>query len=134
MPLIVHSFSRSQGPTPSLQKFVPPAIVKTFADLIPAADVRDGTIAPESLQHRRHLGLWIDLSPFHVHPLRHYTPLTQCLSLKGSSIPPFHVHPLRHYTPLTQCLSLKGSSIELVKIILESHPALFLYINVLLTS
>src|SRR4030042_6735854 len=61
--------------------------LQTLADLVFAADIRNRTLTSEPFQDRRHLGLRIDLSAFHAHPLRHYTRLALCLSPKGSSIP-----------------------------------------------
>ena len=74
------------------QELVPPAIVKTLADLVFAADIRHGVLAAEPFQDCQHLGLRINLTSFHAYPLRHYTRLTSCLSLKGSSILVFHIY------------------------------------------
>ena len=63
------------------QELVPPAIVQTLADLVFAADIRHGALASEPFQDCHHLGLRINLTAFHAHPLRHYTRLTLCLSL-----------------------------------------------------
>ena len=43
-------------------------------------------IPSEPFQDCRHLGLRINFTAFHSHPLRHYTRLTFCLTPKGSSI------------------------------------------------
>jgi hypothetical protein len=74
----------SQGLTPGSKELLSPSIVETLADTVLAAEVGQRTLALETLQNCRQLGVGINLPALHIHPLRHYSRLALCLCLKGA--------------------------------------------------
>ena len=76
----------THGLASAFKELVPPAILRTLADLIFASDIRNGALASEPFRYCHHLGLRINLTAFHAYPLRNYSCLASCLSPKGSSV------------------------------------------------
>ena len=58
----------SPGLTPGIEEHISPSIVKTLPDMVLAADVGQRTLALETLQNCRQLGVGINLPALHIHP------------------------------------------------------------------